>query len=110
MMSEHPPPPLDTPFIHHFRHVGLCRARIKHFDQFLPSYYRFESNGLSRAQNPKKCKFAVCQIAVTWWIAGCRCNMPSSMAAVHAEAKRDATRISKKFSRRVATFGSWQES
>ena len=63
-MSEDPPPPRQ-PLFHHFGH-GLYRAQIKHIDRFQPSYYQFESTGLCKAQDPKECKFTLCQITVTW--------------------------------------------
>ena len=31
-----PPPPPRHPIIHHFGYAGLCRAEIKHIDQFQP--------------------------------------------------------------------------
>ena len=40
------PPPPRHPTIHHFGHAGLCRAQIKHIDQFRPSNYQLESTGL----------------------------------------------------------------
>ena len=108
MMSEDPPP--DTPFLHHFGHAGLCRAQMKHIDQFWASYYQFESTGLCRAQDPTECKFTLCQIALTWWIAQSCCNVPSSMAPVHPGTKTEVARISNKFSHRLPNFGAWQGS
>ena len=83
---------------------------MKHNDQFQPSYYRSDSTGLCIAQDPTKYKFTLCQIAVTWWIARAWCNLPSSMAPVHTGTKTEVARISKKFSHRLANFGTWQGS
>ena len=102
-----PPPPRDSPFSCQFSHAGLRRAQMNHSDQFEASYYQFDSTGLCRAQDPTKCKFTLCQIAVTWWIAAL---LPSSMAPVHTGAKTEVARISKKFSHRLANFGAWQGS
>ena len=79
---------------------------MNHNDQFQPSCYQFDSTGLCRAQGPTKCKFTLCWIAVTWWIA----LLPSSMAPVHAGTKTEVARISKKFSHRLANFCAWQGS
>ena len=106
----HPPPKKKRPLTHHSGHDELCEAQIKHIDQLEPSYYRFESTGLCKAQDPKECKFTLCHIAVTWWIALSCCNMLSSMAPVHTGTKAEVARISKKFSHRVANFGAWQGS
>ena len=57
MMSKDNPPPPRHPLILHFVHAGLCRAQIKHIDQFQPSYYPFESTGLCGAQVAMGCKF-----------------------------------------------------
>ena len=83
---------------------------MKHSDQFQPSDYHLDSIGLCRAQDPTECKFTLCQIAVTWWIAQSCCNLPSSMAPVHTGTKIEVARISKKFSYRMANFGAWQGS
>ena len=80
---------------------------MKHSDQFQPSYYQFNSIGLCRAQDQAKCKFTLCQIAVTWWTAQSWCNLPSSMAPVHIGTKTEVARISKKFSHRLANYGAW---
>ena len=98
------------PLILHFVHAGLCRAQIKHIDRFKPSYYQLESTGLCRAQDPMGCKFMLCQITVTWWIARTCCNVLSSMALVHTGTKTEVARISKKFSHRLANFGALQGS
>ena len=50
------PPPPRHPIIHHFGHAGLCRAQIKHIDQFQPSSYQLESTGLCRPQYPMGCQ------------------------------------------------------
>ena len=50
------PPPPRHPIIHHFGHAGLCRAQIKHFDQYQPASYQLESTGLCRAQDPMGCQ------------------------------------------------------
>ena len=110
-MSHDPPPPsLHTPFIYQFGHAGLCRAQMKHSYQLQPSYYRFDSTGLCRAQHPIECKFTLCSIAVTWWIAQSCCNLPSSMGPVHTGTKTQVARILKKFSHRLGNFGAWQGS
>ena len=44
-----PAPPPDTPFICQCGHAGLCRAWMKHSDQFKPSYYQLANTGLRRA-------------------------------------------------------------
>ena len=80
---------------------------MNHSDQFQASCYQFDSTGLCRAQDPTNCKFTLCQIAVTWWIAAL---LPSSMAPVHTGTKTEVARISKKFSHRLANFGAWQGS
>ena len=79
---------------------------MNHSDQFQPSWYQFDIAGLCRAQEPTKCKFTLCRIAVTWWIA----LLPSSMAPVHTGTKTEVACISKKFSHRLANFGAWQGS
>ena len=107
LMVSHDPPPPHTPFICQFSHAGLCRAQMNHSDQFQPSYYQFDSTGLCRAQDPTKCKFTLCQIAATWWIAAL---LPSSMAPVHTDTKTEVARISKRFGHRLANFGAWQGS
>ena len=109
-MYEDPPPPHTHTLIHHFGHAGLCIAQIKHIDQFQTSYYQLEHTRLCRAQDPKECKFTLCQIAVTWWIAGSCCNVLSSMAPVHKGTKTEVARISKEFRHRLANFGAWQGS
>ena len=50
------PPPPRHPMFHHFGHAGLCRAQIKHIDQFRPSSYQLESTGLWKAQDPMGCQ------------------------------------------------------
>ena len=105
-----PPPPHTHTLILYFGHAWLCRAEIKHIDQFQPSYYQFESTGLCRAQDPVGCNFTWWQITVTWWIAGSCCNVLSSMAPVHTVTKTEVARISKKFGARLASFGAWQGS
>ena len=77
---------------------------IKHIDRFQPSYYQFESIGLCRVQDPKECKFTLCQITVIWWIAGSCCNVLSSMAPMHIGTKTGVARILKNFSHRLANF------
>ena len=56
------------------------------------------------------CKFMLCQIFVTWWIAGSCGNVLSSLAPVHTGTKAEVARISKKISHRLANFGAWQGS
>ena len=51
-----PPPPKRHPIIHHFGHAGLCRAHIKHIDQFRPSSYQLEGTGLCGVQDPMGCQ------------------------------------------------------
>ena len=104
------PPHTHIPFICQFGHDGLCRAKMKHSDQFQPSYCQLDSTGLRRAQDPTECKFTLCHIAVTWWIAQLWCNLPSSMAPVHTGSKTEVARTWKKFSHRLANFGAWQGS
>ena len=50
------PPPPRHPIIHHFGHAGLCRAHIKHIDQFQPSSYQLESTGLCGVEDPMGCQ------------------------------------------------------
>ena len=83
---------------------------MKHIDQFQPSYYQLGSIGLRTAKNPTECKFALCEIAVTWWIDELCCNVPSSMAPVQTGTKTAVARILKKFSHRLANFGAWHGS
>ena len=78
---------------------------MRHIHQFEPSYYQFDSVGRCRAHDPTECKFRLCQLAVTRWIAESCCNVPSSMALVHAGTKTEVARISKKFSHRLANSG-----
>ena len=110
LMMSHDPRPHDTPLICQFGHAGLCRAHMKPIDQFPPSYHQFDSTGLCRAQDPTECKFALCHITVTWWIAEACCNVPSSMAPEHTGTNIAVARISNKFSHRLANFGAWQGS
>ena len=51
-----PPPAKRHPIIQNFGHAGLCRAHIKHIDQFQPSSYKLESTGLCRVQDPMGCQ------------------------------------------------------
>ena len=104
-VPQPPPPPPGHPLNCQCSHAGLCRAQMNHSDQFQPSCYQFDSTGLCRAQDPTKCKFTLCWIAVTWWIAAL---LPFSMALVHTGTKTEVARISKKFSHRLANFGAWQ--
>ena len=99
------PPPPHTSFICQFSHAGLCKAQMTHSDQFQPSYYQFDRTGLCRAQDPTKCKFTLCQVAVTWWIAQSWCNVLSSIAPVHTGTKTEVAPVSKKFRHRLANFG-----
>ena len=78
---------------------------MKHIDQFQPSYYQFESTKSAEPNIPRKCTFMLCQMAVTWWIAECCCNVPSSLAPVHTGTKSEVARISKKFRHFLANFG-----
>ena len=55
-----PPPPKRHPIIHHFGHAGLCRAQIKHPDQFRLSSYQLESAGLCGVQDPMGCQLTGC--------------------------------------------------
>ena len=61
-----PPPPTTTRFICQFGHGGICRAQMKHIDQFQPSYYQFDSIWICTAEDPTERKVTLCQIAVTW--------------------------------------------
>ena len=65
-----PPPPPTPPSFANLVMLGSAEQ----IDQFQPSYYQFESTGLCRAQDPTECKFTLCQIAVTWWIAESCCS------------------------------------
>ena len=52
MMSKDPLPRAWHPLIYRFGHARLCRAQVKHIDQFQESYYHLVSFGLCRAQEP----------------------------------------------------------
>ena len=90
---QRPLPPPRYPLFHHFGHVGLCRAQIKHIDRCQPSYYQFETTGLCIAQDFKDCKFTLCQITVIWWITRSCCKVLSSMAPVHTGTKTEVARF-----------------
>ena len=79
-------------------------------DRFQPSYYQFESTRLCEAQDPKECKFTLCKITLTWWIAGSFCNGLFTLAPLHTGTKTEVARIWKKFSHRLANFRAWQGS